>query len=75
MTELTLNERDYLLRIIEKYFPWQNPEYLYDLTEVITKPQRGLLLALHFNNKKEEFISVMENIINLQFKGKESNAN
>ena len=61
--ELTLNERSYLCNALKDYL---DPDTLWDLTEVMTQKQRGLLLALDRNKETNKIKEVLENIKNFQ---------
>ena len=65
MNELTLNERSYLCKAIQPYTDI-TPDDLWDLTEVMTRKQRGLLLKLDKNKDTNKIKEVLENIKNFQ---------
>ena len=60
---MTLNERSYLLNILEKY---SDRKDLWDLTDRITDAQRKRFLALYFNHKTDELKEMLENVIAFQ---------
>ncbi len=65
--EITLNERTYLLPILKKYSKLSEDD-LWDLTEVITKPQRAKILYLNTYHKDELLKEMLENIQAFQTK-------
>jgi len=56
---LTLNERTYLIDLLVKYFPDKD---IWDLTGVMTRPQRARLFALDKEGKADEIKEMLENI-------------
>ncbi len=67
-TELNLSERSYLADIIARYFIDMPSGDVYDLTERVTKVQRGQLLRFYYKGENRQF----RELIN-QIQGKEIN--
>lgn len=59
--ELMLNERSYLCNFISKYIPGKSDE-LWEMSEKITRKQRGLLLALCFQKEADQLKKAVEEI-------------
>lgn len=66
MPNLTLNEQSYLCDFIKKVLPVTDYDKLWDMSEKISREQRGRLLSLCFNKKTEELKSMVDEIINFQ---------